>query len=80
MASHPLFVLEADALPAAIHSVDDALRLIERLCREEDENPERPFNLRFARLGKRLARELPDVEENLWLCRPDIALARCRKV
>jgi hypothetical protein len=80
MNSHSLFVFEADALPAFINSVDDVVHLIERLRREEDENPDLPPNLRFARLGKRLAQELPDVEENLWLRRPDAALSRCRKV
>jgi hypothetical protein len=80
VAPHSLFVFEADALPSPIRSVDDAVHLIERLRKEEDENPDLPFNLRFARLGKRLAQELPDREENLWLCRPDVSLSRCRKV
>ena len=80
MAPHPLYVFEADALPVPIRSADDAAQLIERLRLEEDENPDLPSNLRFARLGKRLARELPDMEETLWLRKPDLALSRCRKV
>jgi hypothetical protein len=77
---YPLFVFEADTLPSPIDSHADALRLVERLLREEAESRDLPANLRFARLGRLLAQKLPDEAGIFWLHRPDVTLSKCRKI
>jgi hypothetical protein len=79
MGFYPLFVFEVDNLSSSIQSIEDAINLVKRLRKEEDESANLPPDPRFIRLGQLLAWQLPDEEGNFWLVRPEVTLSKNKR-